>query len=52
MQSNDGGLAYHEIWPAVIIFVSAGVLIFGGILGCVGTITEKKTCLGVVRKSF
>jgi len=48
IQSNDGSLAYHQIWPAVIVFASAAVLIFSGVVGCVGTALEKKSCLGVV----
>uniref|UniRef100_H2Z9K3 Uncharacterized protein n=1 Tax=Ciona savignyi TaxID=51511 RepID=H2Z9K3_CIOSA len=33
--------------PAVIILCSSSVLILGGVIGCVGAVWEKKTCLGL-----
>nr|XP_002124911.2 tetraspanin-3 [Ciona intestinalis] len=44
---DDNG--YNQVGgrPAVILLCSASVLIVGGIIGCVGAMWEKKTCLGL-----
>ena len=48
LNTDYGNLTHENLWPAVVIFASSGVLIFGSIIGCIGTIIEKKACLGVV----
>ncbi|CAK8686125.1 tetraspanin-36-like [Clavelina lepadiformis] len=47
IQSNYGSTQEVNSWPAVILICTAGVLIIGGLIGCVGAIAEKKTCLGL-----
>nr|CAB3267305.1 tetraspanin-3 [Phallusia mammillata] len=47
INSKDGGFAQVSARPAIILITSASVLILGGLIGCLGAICEKKTCLGL-----